>query len=294
MIAELLIGSTLLLGGYSFYKYENKHIEKALYTIESEKIPKDFDDFKIVQISDLHNATFGASNYRLLEVIDDLEPDIVVITGDLVDGENNNYKVALDLVNTLCDKYDVYYIVGNHEQKALLKRYKDKYKEYFNKLNKTKIINLNNECIELKRKDSSINLYGIVIPFECYKYFFNNKNKEKINIDEIYLKDNLGSINKNKYNILLSHTPFYFEEYVKWGVDLVLSGHVHGGIIRIPFLGGLLSPNREFFPKYDLGKYDDNESSMILTKGLGGSKIIPRFNCKPEVVRVELKSKKTL
>ena len=135
MIAELLIGSTLLLGGYSFYKYENKHIEKALYTIESEKIPKDFDDFKIVQISDLHNATFGASNYRLLEVIDDLEPDIVVITGDLVDGENNNYKVALDLVNTLCDKYDVYYIVGNHEQKALLKRYKDKYKEYFNKLN---------------------------------------------------------------------------------------------------------------------------------------------------------------
>ena len=101
----------------------------------------------------------------------------------------------------------------------------------------------------------------------------------------------LGKIDNREYNILLVHTPFFFEGYSKWGADLVLAGHVHGGIIRLPIKGGLLSPNREFFPKYDLGEYNMGKSTMILSKGLGGSKVLPRVNCKPEIVEITLKSK---
>ena len=105
------------------------------------------------------------------------------------------------------------------------------------------------------------------------------------------MEKSLQKINRNEYNILLSHTPFYFEDYEKWGADLILAGHVHGGIIRLPYVGGLLSPNRHFFPKYDLGKYNKNNSTMIVTKGLGGSKVLVRINCKPEIVKITLKSK---
>ena len=106
-----------------------------------------------------------------------------------------------------------------------------------------------------------------------------------------YWTAGLGNLNKDEYNILLAHTPFYFEQYSNWGADLVLSGHVHGGIIRIPLLGGLLSPNRRFFPKFDLGKYENNNSIMIVNKGLGKSKVFFRVNCRPEVVRIKLKCK---
>ena len=289
MIENLLIGSTILLGGYTFYKSQMKSLEKVEYIIENHKIPKEFNDFSIVQISDLHNAKFGKNNYKLLKMVDDLNPDIVVITGDLVDGEKDNFDVALNLIDDLSKKYKIYHVIGNHEEKALLKKYKEKYDDYFSQLYNKKIINLYNESIKIKKGKSSINLYGIVIPLRYYKYFF-NKNKES-DLEEDFIKDKLGNICENEYNILLSHTPFYFDKYADWGADLVLSGHVHGGIIRIPFLGGLLSPNREFFPEYDLGKYEKDNSTMVLSKGLGGSKILIRVNCKPEVVKIILKSK---
>ena len=289
MIENLLIGSIILLGGYTFYKSQMKSLEKVEYIIENHKIPKEFNDFSIVQISDLHNAKFGKNNYKLLKMVDDLNPDIVVITGDLVDGEKDNFDVALNLIDDLSRKYKIYHVIGNHEEKALLKKYKEKYDDYFSQLYNKKIVNLYNESIKIKKGKSSINLYGIVIPLKYYKYFF-NKNKES-DLEEDFIKDKLGNICENEYNILLSHTPFYFDKYADWGADLVLSGHVHGGIIRIPFLGGLLSPNREFFPEYDLGKYEKDNSTMVLSKGLGGSKILIRVNCKPEVVKIILKSK---
>ena len=288
MILEMLTGAAIFLAAYGFYKYETNTIEIAEYLIENKKIPKEFDGFNIVQISDLHNKNFGKNNYKLIKKIDNLNPDIIFITGDLVEGENKNFKVALNLLDELTKKYKVIHIIGNHEQKSLIKKYKDLYVDYFKELNKKDIINLENESIKIERGESHINLYGIIIPLEYYKYLF-NKNKN-IRIEENFVQNNLGNLNKDEYNLLLAHTPFYFEEYSNWGADLVLAGHVHGGIIRIPFLGGLLSPNREFFPKYDLGKYTKEKSTMILTKGLGGSKVLIRLNCKPEIVNIKLKS----
>lgn len=264
-------------------------LEVVSYVIEDEKIPQEFDDYIIVQISDLHNKSFGKNNSYLINEINKIKPQVIFITGDLIDGENKNFQVALDLLKELTDKYNVYYITGNHEQKALIKKYKYLYKQYFESLNDLPVIHLDNEKIKLEKDNKHINLYGLTVPFKCYKYLF-DKNKD-ISLHHNFLEDNLPKINKNEYNILLAHTPFYFDEYVKWGADLILAGHVHGGIIRLPFIGGLLSPNRHFFPKYDLGKYNKDNSTMIVTKGLGGSKLLVRVNCKPEIVKVILKSK---
>ena len=264
-------------------------LEIVNYVIENKKIPQEFNDYVIVQISDLHNKSFGKKNINLINKIDQINPQVVLITGDIIDGENKNFQVSLDLLKNLTTKYKVYYITGNHEQKALIKRYKDLYKEYFKKLHDLRAIHLDNEKIQIKKGNSHINLYGLTIPFKCYKYLF-DKDKST-NLDENFIQNSLPLINKNEYNILLAHTPFYFDEYERWGADFILAGHVHGGIIRLPFVGGLLSPNRHFFPKYDFGKYDKNDSTMIVSKGLGGSKVLVRINCKPEVVKIILKSK---
>ena len=291
MIKQILFGATVILGGAAFYKYETESLEITKYEIENEKIPKEFDNFKIVQISDLHNKSFGKGNKRLLEKIDSQNPDIVVITGDLVEGDNKNFDVALNLIDELLKKYKVYHIIGNHEQKSLIKKHKELYKTYFDKLYKKNIVNLDNEKIRIKKDGKYINIYGLIIPLEYYPYFFKNYENKNMNLEQDFINNKLGEINRDEYNILLAHTPFFFEDYEKYGVDLVLAGHVHGGIIRLPKVGGLLSPNREFFPKYDFGKYIKNNTTMLLSKGLGGSKVLIRFACKPEIVSITLKSK---
>lgn len=291
MIKQILFGATVILGGAAFYKYETESLEITKYEIENEKIPKEFNNFKIVQISDLHNKSFGKGNKRLLETIDSQNPDIVVITGDLVEGDNKDFDVALNLIDELLKKYKVYHIIGNHEQKSLIKKHKELYKTYFDKLYKKNIVNLDNEKTKVEKDGKYINIYGLIIPLEYYPYFFKNYENKNMKLEQDFINNKLGEINRDEYNILLAHTPFFFEDYEKYGVDLVLAGHVHGGIIRLPKVGGLLSPNREFFPKYDFGKYIKNNTTMLLSKGLGGSKVLIRFACKPEIVSITLKSK---
>ena len=293
MLKQVFIsGIAVLLGGYCFYRNEGKDIESISYEIKSKKIPKEFDGFKIVQITDLHNRSFGTDNNILLDEINKLNPDIVCITGDLIDGASKDFNIALRLIDELSKKYRVYHIIGNHEQKTMINKNKDLYKDYFKQLNRKNIINLDNEKVKIERKGKFINLYGLIVPYKYYPYLFNKNYKNKnldFNKDDVY--NHLGKINKEEYNILLVHTPFFFEGYANWGADLVLSGHVHGGIIRLPIVGGVLSPNREFFPKYDLGEYNIDKSTMILSKGLGGSRILVRVNCKPEIVEITLKCK---
>ena len=296
MFKEILIsGSIVLIGAYTYNRYKSGCIEYASYEVKSKKIPKEFNDFKIVQISDLHNRNFGINNNILLDKIDKIKPDIVCITGDLIDASNENFNIALNLIDNLSEKYMVYYIFGNHEQKVMINEYKKSYLEYFKQLKYKNIINLQNEKVKINKGDSSINLYGLEVPYKYYPYLFNKSYKnKKLNFNRYDVEKSLGKIDIKEYNILLAHTPFFFEGYSMWGADLVLSGHVHGGIIRLPIKGGLLSPNREFFPKYDLGKYNIGNSTMILSKGLGESKILPRINCSPEIVEIILKCKSTL
>ena len=285
-IIFIFIGIFILM--YLYIKYNVNTLEVTKYVVENKKVPKEFDGYNIVQISDLHSKLFGENNKKLIQKIKSLNPDIVVVTGDLIDGENNNYNVALDFMKEISKLYRVYYIIGNHEQKSLIKKYKDEYKDYFNKLHQIDFVNLDNNKVEIVKRDSNINLYGLTVPYSCYKYLFDNQETTSIDID--FLEEKLGKVDREQFNILLAHTPFYFDEYEKWGADLTLCGHVHGGIVRLPLVGGLLSPDRKFFPKYDLGEYIKNKSTMIVSKGLGGSKVLIRVNCKPEIVNIKLKN----
>ena len=285
-IIFIFIGIFILM--YLYIKYNVNTLEVTKYVVENKKVPKEFDGYNIVQISDLHSKLFGENNKKLRQKIKSLNPDIVVVTGDLIDGENNNYNVALDFMKEISKLYRVYYIIGNHEQKSLIKKYKDEYKDYFNKLHQIDFVNLDNNKVEIVKGDSNINLYGLTVPYSCYKYLFDNQETTSIDID--FLEEKLGKVDREQFNILLAHTPFYFDEYEKWGADLTLCGHVHGGIVRLPLVGGLLSPDRKFFPKYDLGEYTKNKSTMIVSKGLGGSKVLIRVNCKPEIVNIKLKN----
>ena len=285
-IIFIFIGIFILM--YLYIKYNVNTLEVTKYVVENKKVPKEFDGYNIVQISDLHSKLFGENNKKLIQKIKSLNPDIVVVTGDLIDGENNNYNVALDFMKEISKLYRVYYIIGNHEQKSLIKKYKDEYKDYFNKLHQIDFVNLDNNKVEIVKGDSNINLYGLTVPYSCYKYLFDNQETTSIDID--FLEEKLGKVDREQFNILLAHTPFYFDEYEKWGADLTLCGHVHGGIVRLPRVGGLLSPDRKFFPKYDLGEYIKNKSTMIVSKGLGGSKVLIRVNCKPEIVNIKLKN----
>ena len=285
-IIFIFIGIFILM--YLYIKYNVNTLEVTKYVVENKKVPKEFDGYNIVQISDLHSKLFGENNKKLIQKIKSLNPDIVVVTGDLIDGENNNYNVALDFMKEISKLYRVYYIIGNNEQKSLIKKYKDEYKDYFNKLHQIDFVNLDNNKVEIVKGDSNINLYGLTVPYSCYKYLFDNQ--ETTSIDINFLEEKLGKVDREQFNILLAHTPFYFDEYEKWGADLTLCGHVHGGIVRLPLVGGLLSPDRKFFPKYDLGEYIKNKSTMIVSKGLGGSKVLIRVNCKPEIVNIKLKN----
>ena len=285
-IIFIFIGIFILM--YLYIKYKVNTLEVTKYVVENKKVPKEFDGYNIVQISDLHSKLFGENNKKLIQKIKSLNPDIVVVTGDLIDGENNNYNVALDFMKEISKLYRVYYIIGNHEQKSLIKKYKDEYKDYFNKLHQIDFVNLDNNKVEIVKGDSNINLYGLTVPYSCYKYLFDNQETTSIDID--FLEEKLGKVDREQFNILLAHTPFYFDEYEKWGADLTLCGHVHGGIVRLPLVGGLLSPDRKFFPKYDLGEYIKNKSTMIVSKGLGGSKVLIRVNGKPEIVNIKLKN----
>lgn len=285
-IIFIFIGIFILM--YLYIKYNVNTLEVTKYVVENKKVPKEFDGYNIVQISDLHSKLFGENNKKLIQKIKSLNPDIVVVTGDLIDGENNNYNVALDFMKEISKLYRVYYIIGNYEQKSLIKKYKDEYKDYFNKLHQIDFVNLDNNKVEIVKGDSNINLYGLTVPYSCYKYLFDNQ--ETTSIDIGFLEEKLGKVDREQFNILLAHTPFYFDEYEKWGADLTLCGHVHGGIVRLPLVGGLLSPDRKFFPKYDLGEYIKNKSTMIVSKGLGGSKVLIRVNCKPEIVNIKLKN----
>lgn len=285
-IIFIFIGIFILM--YLYIKYNVNTLEVTKYVVENKKVPKEFYGYNIVQISDLHSKLFGENNKKLIQKIKSLNPDIVVVTGDLIDGENNNYNVALDFMKEISKLYRVYYIIGNHEQKSLIKKYKDEYKDYFNKLHQIDFVNLDNNKVEIVKGDSNINLYGLTVPYSCYKYLFDNQETTSIDID--FLEEKLGKVDREQFNILLAHTPFYFDEYEKWGADLTLCGHVHGGIVRLPLVGGLLSPDRKFFPKYDLGEYIKNKSTMIVSKGLGGSKVLIRVNCKPEIVNIKLKN----
>lgn len=230
------------------------------YHIKSNKIKK---EHNFVVLSDLHNKEYGNKNRKLIEAIHKAAPEGILIAGDILTAKPGySTDIASGLITLLAERYPIYYGMGNHETRLFLypEVYGDMGRIYEENLSKAGVKLLKNEeCI----LEDNIVILGLNLERKYYKRF------KKHEMDIEYLNRTLGKRKKEMFQILLAHHPDYFEEYSDWGADLVLSGHIHGGVMRLPLLGGVVSPSVRFFPKYDGGQFFRKNSCMILSRGLG-------------------------
>lgn len=255
-------------------------IEISHYKIVSDKLNKEFDDFKIIQLSDLHSKSFGKNNKKLMNMINHENPDIIVLTGDMVSANERDFSVFYELIDNLSEKYPIYFITGNHEQ-GLPRKSQDEIKNY---LRNKGVVVLDNESVTITKNNYSFELFGL-----WYNKMYYSK-KSGVSLTDERIINFIGKPKQDSFNLLLTHNPSNYEAYSKWGADLTLSGHIHGGMIRLPFIGAVFSPDEGFFPKYSAGLYESNNSKMIVSRGLGrGSRGFRLFN-QPELVIITLKS----
>ncbi len=243
--------------------------------------------YRAVVLADLHNKQYGKGNALLLKAIEELNPDGIWIAGDILTAQpGKSMQVAIELITALAAKYPVFYGNGNHEHRIKLypQTYGDMAREYEQALEQAGVKPLVNSHILLK--EHNVVVYGAEIDRHYYKRFTVPV------MEEDYLQRLLGKPDAEHYTVLLAHNPDYFPNYAQWGADLVLSGHVHGGMVRIPGWKGVLSPNVRFFPKYDGGVFREGKSTMILSRGLGMHTIPVRLFNPGELIVVELKEEK--
>lgn len=271
----------LIIGLKCFLYYGNNHIDTTQYMIHSNKIPESFGGYRIVQLSDLHSRTFGENQVTLLKKVKKLQPDIIVFTGDLVDGRAKLEEPCLELMKGLVTIAPTYYTYGNHEAILLYDTEKQK---FFSKLTKIGVIMMNNKAIVLKNTyDDIVNLVGVPdpiafsLPNDIFKYPIADRTA-------VLLQQTMKEIrNKEAYTILLCHRPEYIETYSEFPIDLALCGHTHGGQIRLPFIGGLYATGQGFFPKYDSGMFKMNQLTLLINRGLGGNSFPYRIFDNPEI-----------
>ena len=256
--------------------FGNTALEVSEYEIVSDRIPQSFDGFRIAQVSDLHNKDFGEGYGQLLTLLSKINPDIIVVTGDLIDSRQTDLDVALEFAWQAGKIARVYYVSGNHEARI------PEYEDLKIGLVKAGVVILENQKVELTRDGESITLMGINDPSFQEDYLFGDSESVARQAIENLQNESDG------YTILLSHRPELFDLYVESEMDLVFSGHAHGGQFRLPFIGGLVAPNQGFFPKYDAGQFTEANTTMIVSRGVGNSIIPVRFHNRPEIVLVNL------
>ena len=254
----------------------NGTIEVSHFPITDEKIPEEFDQFKIAHISDLHSRNWGAT---LVDLIQKEEPDIIAITGDLIDSNTQDLHGVLDFIHQIRNFAPIYFVSGNHEAWSEL------YPTLEENLIESDVTILDNDTTVLTKSDEQILLAGLRDPAF---YSENNILYEQNGILESTLQELTNDFDGVK--LLLSHRPELFDMYVQNEIDLVLSGHAHGGQIRIPLIDGLVAPDQGFFPTYTEGIYKENKTNMIVSRGLGNSIFPVRVNNRPELVIVTLES----
>lgn len=253
-------------------KDSRENLEISNYELSSDKLSGSFDGFKIVQLSDLHGAEFGEDGKELTAKVKGLEPDIIVLTGDFVTDEGDIDAVQR-LVEALVELCPVYFISGNHEYGSGLA------------LNVKSIMEnagveyLGNEYITICRNDDEIMLAGVEDPLAY---------ADMLTPDE--LVSQMKEEAPDAFKILLGHRNYWMTEYPELEVDLIFSGHAHGGIVRIPGLGGLIGTDRHLFPDFEAGMFNNGYYTMIVSRGLGNSVSIPRLFNRPEIVCVTLRS----
>ena len=268
-IHKLLAALILLAVLICYIVWGNTTIGVTEITVTSDKLPAEFSGFRIAQISALHNEEFGSGNGRLLKLLAETRPDIIVLTGDIIDSYDTDVDAAIRFIQNAVQIAPVYYVTGNHESRLPVE-----YAQFKTAMLEAGVTVLENELTTLSRNGAEITLIGVHDP----KF--------------TSVEDSLTALapQAEGYTILLSHRPELMGCYAGSGVDLVFSGHAHGGQIRLPFIGGLLAPHQGWFPTYTAGLHTVGDTSMIVSRGLGNSSFPVRFNNRPELVIAQLKT----
>lgn len=264
---------------FSFYR-SNLTFKTTTYTVKSPRIPNAFNQFTIAQVSDLDGHLYGERGIKLKEAIDQVKPDIVVLTGSLQSFKDKNAKALANSFEEIAKTYPTYYIRGNAElyRDAKVQNQKD----FYQALKDAGVIFAENESVPILRQGASITLSGLV---PDPSYYEADPKTTDLPVGQ-FLEKPAGK----DYRILLAHHPLYWEDYKKWGADLTLSGYVHGGGLRWLFVGGVFTPKGSLFPKYDRGLYTDKEKSMIVSAGMGRAGTPFRLFNPQELVVIQLES----
>ena len=276
----LVVSVLIILAIGIWILWSNTALEVNEYEIVSDRIPEAFAGFRIAQVSDLHNKDFGEGYGQLLTLLSQINPDIIVVTGDLIDSRQTDLDIALEFAWQAGKIARVYYVSGNHEARV------PEYEDLKTGLVKAGVVILENQKVQITREGESITIMGIDDPSFQEDYLFGDS--ESVARQAI---ENLQN-ESDEYTILLSHRPELIDLYVETEMDLVFSGHAHGGQFRLPLIGGLVAPNQGFFPKYDAGQFTEDNTTMIVSRGVGNSIIPIRFNNRPEIVLVTLRNMK--
>ncbi len=255
------------------------------YTVTSEFFKGNERPVTAVLVADLHNQVYGRGNAGLLCAVDMLEPDFILCAGDMLVGKPKaTMEPAIHFMSELARRYPVYYGNGNHEDR--LRRnpmvYGDMYQEYESRLKRAGVHFLINDKAVVPAGRTYVNIYGYSLEASYYRKCC------CLELTSRQLTHALGEADKRCFNILIAHNPVYGEAYSKWGADLTVSGHLHGGIVRLPKLGGVISPQFRLFPKYDGGDYLIGGRHMIVSRGLGSHTVNIRIMNRPELIVVKL------
>ncbi|WP_142826861.1 metallophosphoesterase [Planococcus soli] len=252
--------------------YSNKSVQTTEYTVASEELPEAFNGSKIVQVSDLHNATFGRKQSSLIEKVEAANPDAIFLTGDLVDSNRYDLEASLVLVDALVEMSNVYFVTGNHEVAS------NQVEEITAALQQRGVTVLADDSVEWERDGESIQIAGIDDPL--MEPDIHEEEATRQSLDSAQMTDD--------FTLLLAHRPEHFPIYAEDGVNVVFSGHAHGGQVRIPGLGGLIAPGQGWFPKVTEGIFEIDQSQMVVSRGLGNSTFPVRIFNLPEIVVVTL------
>lgn len=271
-LTALIILALIAAAAAFLIKDSREDLEISRYEVNSKKLPESFDGFKIVQLSDLHGAEFGEDGMGLVEKVKELEPDIIALTGDFVTDEGDLAAVE-KLAARLTELCPVYFVSGNHEFGSGLAI------KVRNILERAGVKYLSNEYLTISRGEDEILLGGVEDPLAY---------ADMLSPDELAQKMNDAA--PDAFKILLGHRNYWMTEYPELPVDLIFCGHAHGGLIRIPGVGGLIGTDRRLFPDFDAGEYNNGRYTLIVSRGLGNSVPIPRVFNRPEIVCVELSS----
>ncbi|WP_338552424.1 metallophosphoesterase [Paenibacillus sp. KS-LC4] len=292
-----------------FLYFQNNALTVSSFQLSSSKLPQGLKDFTIVQLSDVHGKRFGNNQTRLVRKVAKQQPNLIVVTGDLIDSRRGGEEESLELMAEIVKLAPVYYVTGNHEYAY------SRYPELEKRLLELGVHVLRNEAasIPLLNRNGAgdgtvagageIRLLGIDDPkFSAYGGHAAEAVEQNIqtaieDFDNIAGKENAGASTKAEggkqvkeglYTILLSHRPELFDVYARAGIDLTFSGHAHGGQVRLPFIGGLVAPGQGLLPVYDAGQYTSGQTNMLVSRGLGNSVIPQRLFNRPNIVVMKL------